>query len=563
MSSNGDMTNTVSGQRRTFDARAFMPERVNAEISKRYDIEKNEVGAGGYGKVYVARDKQFGDRMVAIKKVVVQDQKKKLAFEKEVKIMKELDHPNICKLLETYEMGRFMFFVMELCEGREVFDRIMDNGQIAEHSTADIVKQAASALKYAHAKGIAHRDVKPENLCFCQDDPNNNQIKVIDWGLGFYFGQMRMTSAVGSLTYAAPEVLDAQTKIPYTAACDLWSLGVVAYVMICGKAPFWGSFNEQLRKMRKEEFPMTDTTWQATSQNAKDFIRGLLKGKSQNRLSIDAVMAHPWLRDTQAMIDPAVTSEVLGNMRRFSNASHFFSLCVASVARQLDHRNLRDVHKVFCEMDTNGDGVLELKEVHAGFEKIFGAGSQEVADVEEMFTRLDLDGSGTIDYTEFCAAGLSEHLTTQENVLWAAFKSFDVTDDDGKLTVDEINKVLTAADVEKAWSAEVCKSVAQEIVKEFDANGDGSIDFDEFVKVMRESAIKKADHTDPLVDAARQQGVSRLHVGRAALEQDRLAVASPGGAVSSLSRAFSYIAPDSQCCGGGMHKVSQKTCGIM
>merc|ERR1719330_2330003 len=170
------------------------------------------------------------NRRVAIKKVIIHDQEKKKAFQKESDIMKALDHPNICKLLETYEQGRFMFFVMEYCEGGEVFERIMDHGLIVERETADIVKQAASALYYAHNAGIAHRDMKPENICFCSPEANNNQIKVIDWGLGFYFGEARMKSAVGSPSYAAPEVLDAKPGAAgYSSACDVWSLGVMMY----------------------------------------------------------------------------------------------------------------------------------------------------------------------------------------------------------------------------------------------------------------------------------------------------------------------------------------------
>jgi len=110
--------------------------------------------------------------------------------------MKELDHPNICKLLETYEQGRFMFFVMEYCAGKEVFDRIMDVGLIEEVSTAKIIQQTVSALLYAHTNGIAHRDIKPENIVFCNDDADCDLIKVIDWGLVFFFGQGRMSSAV-------------------------------------------------------------------------------------------------------------------------------------------------------------------------------------------------------------------------------------------------------------------------------------------------------------------------------------------------------------------------------
>mmetsp|Transcript_7053 Transcript_7053/g.20039 ORF Transcript_7053/g.20039 Transcript_7053/m.20039 type:complete len:603 (-) Transcript_7053:10-1818(-) len=473
-----------------FNPKGLIAERVGAEISKRYDINTKEIGSGGYGKVFVARDREMQNRTVAIKKVLVLDESKKKAFQKEANIMKQLDHPNICKLLETYEQGRFMFFVMEYCEGREVFDRIMDHGQIEEKTTADIVRQCASALKYAHDKGIAHRDMKPENICFCSADPKDNRIKVIDWGLGFYFGQARMSSAVGSLTYAAPEVLESKEVEGYSSACDLWSLGVVSYVMLCGKPPFWGNFAEQLKRMKREHYPMRDSTWQVISKDAKDFIQGLLKCDPKARTPLAKVLAHPWLRNPTQSTDTVMSREVLSNLRQFSNTSQFFSLCVASVARQLDHRSLRDVHRVFCEMDTNGDGVLELSEVKAGFEKIFGKGSREFQEVDAMFRRLDLDGSGQLDYTEFCAAGIGERMSTEEHVLWAAFKAFDVQDDDGRITKEEIKQVLLKAGVDKFWTTQVCEELSDELFSRYDKNGDGSLDFQEFAKLMREIAKK-------------------------------------------------------------------------
>lgn len=522
-----------------YSLKAFMPERVNSEISKRYIIDQREIGAGGYGKVYVAQDREFIDRLVAIKRVVVFDDDKKKAFQKEVEIMKELDHPNICKLLETYEQGRFMFFVMEYCEGGEVFDRIMEHGMIAENTTANIVKQSASALTYAHNRGIAHRDMKPENICFCTQDIGNTNIKVIDWGLGFYFGEARMKSAVGSLTYAAPEVLEAQGV--YACSCDVWSLGVLTYVMLCGKPPFWGNHTEQLKKMKKEQFPMTDSTWSAISKDAKSVIRGLLRCKPEDRMPLPTLLVHPWMRNCAQKMDASISRQVLFNMRQFSHTPQFFSLCVASVARQLDHRNLHDVHKVFSDMDLNGDGVLELHEVKAGFEKIYGKNSEIIKDVEAMFARLDLDGSGSIDYTEFCAAGIGERMSTEENVLWAAFKAFDVEDDDGRVTKDEIRQVLRKADVNKFWTDEVCDELATELISRFDTDGNGSLDFEEWTKLMKDIASNKA--YDLLTENERQQnaggGARSSTAGGLVANSERFG----GGVLGSLPEAEDVV-PD-------------------
>jgi len=229
----------------------------------------------------------------------------------------------------------------------------------------------------------------------------------------------------------------------------------------------------------------------AAPQFASTLIKALLKVDPRKRLPMERVLAHPWLQSCQGSLEPVVMKEVLANIRQFSNVNQFFSICVASVARQLDHRSLRDVHRVFCNMDTNGDGVLELHEVKSGFEQIYGKDSEQFRDVEEMFKRLDLDGSESIDYTEFCAAGIGERASTEESVLWAAFKTFDVEDDNGKISTSEIEQVLQNADVNNVWSKEVCEDVAREICEMGDKDGDGSLDFDEWLKLMREMASRR------------------------------------------------------------------------
>lgn len=223
------------------------------------------------------------------------------------------------------------------------------------------------------------------------------------------------------------------------------------------------------------------------------FIKQTLRKDPQVRLTIDKVLDHAWFKVApRDSLKPDVQHEVLANLQQFKNNSVFFSLCVASVARQLDHSSLKNVHKVFADMDTNGDGVLELHEVKAGFERLFGKDSPQALQVEEMFEKLDLDGSGTIDYTEFCAAGIGEQMSTQRDLLWASFKTFDA-DNDGSVSKDEIIKVLREASVQKSWSKSVCDQVAKEIMCTFDSDGDGNISFDEWLEMMQGAQVKQID----------------------------------------------------------------------
>jgi len=472
----------------SIDYRTLLPERFDIDITERYALDKQQIGEGGYGKVFIAKDKEYKDRKVAVKKVTknAEPSANNEALMNEIATMKVLDHPNICKLLATFERGRSMFFIMELCEGGEVFDRIVESGQISESIAADIIAQVTSALGYAHSFGIAHRDIKPENVVFCTTDPHDTSIKLIDWGLAMSFVGTPMKSAVGSFTYAAPEVIMSRELKSYTEKCDLWSLGVLTYVMLCGKPPFWGSQREHIKKALAEKYPMTAAPWDKMNPHAKNFVQRLIKANPENRMPIDQAAAHPWLVTRQAQASTSETVEILKNLRHFGSISTFTRMCIAAVAKQLDHKQLKDIHLVFRQMDTSGDGVLTLDEVSAGFKKIFGEDSTEFKQVGDMFGSLDLDGSGAIDYTEFCAAGLGQKLSMQEDVLFAAFKTFDL-DNTGYISIADLQHVLDEADVRDAWTADVCKVVGEEIVEYADHDGDGRINFEDWKKMMERS----------------------------------------------------------------------------
>lgn len=475
------------------DYRTWLPERFEVDIAKRYALDKLEIGVGCYGKVFIAKDREFADRTVAVKRVTkTRDHDANDKFYEEITIMKALDHPNICKLLGTFEEGRHVFFVMEFCAGGELFTRIDQQGHIDETLSADVVRQVTSALCYAHGRSIAHRDLKPENVVFFTDDPRDTLVKLIDWGLGISFAKGRMQAAVGTTMYAAPEVLSSRNVKTYTSACDLWSLGVLTYVMLSGKPPFFGDEMQRFQLALAENYRMTGKIWNAVSEDAKDFVRRLIKVDLKDRMQVSDAVQHPWLSKTHHATDLEATRQVLCNIRRFANESVCSAICITAVARHLNHKGIRDIHQVFRRMDTNGDGVLSLDEVQAGFRDIFGSDSEEYKDVKVAFQSMDLDRSGFIDYTEFCAAGLGEQACLQEDAIWAAFKAFDF-DNSGRISKAELHTVLQHADVEKAWTPWVCEAAVNEFVRKIDTDGDGHIQFNEFLSFMRRSWAEKTD----------------------------------------------------------------------
>lgn len=494
----GTPSEPASSSGRGWHSRALIPEHVDCEVSNRYDMDPQAIGRGGHGQVFLATDRIMKGRRVAIKKATVRNGDARAGFEKEVEIMKSLDHPNVCKVFESFDQGRTVYLVMEYLAGGTLLERLWEQDRLGESQCADIVQQVASALKYAHSRGVAHRDLKPENIMFCSKDRSNNHVKVIDWGIASNRFR-RMKSVVGTFGYTAPEVMDGGKC--YTASCDLWSLGVIMHTMLCGQTPAVcqdplsenSSIEEENAVSKPSEltdqgsFVLSGEIWDGISSEAKDLVRGLLQTDPIKRYTVDQVLQHPWLQMVEAMAtSPSEDDEIkiLSNVHRFSKVSSFFSFCANTVAHHLDHDKAEDMRQVFCEMDTNGDGVLQLPELVAGFERVFGPGSAELYNLPQMFDKLDGDGSGVVDFTEFLAAGLGDRLNEEVNALWAAFCSFDVHDPNGKLSREELAQVIMSA-TKKVRSRESVDRWLDEAFARFDGDGDGELDFDEWRQLLR------------------------------------------------------------------------------
>ncbi|MPC26581.1 Calcium/calmodulin-dependent protein kinase type 1 [Portunus trituberculatus] len=208
-----------------------------------------------------------------------------------------LRHPNIVQLMDTYEDAEHVYLVIELVTGGELFDRIVEKGSYTEKDAADLIRQVLEAVDYMHEQGVVHRDLKPENLLYFSQD-EDSKIMISDFGLSKMEDSGIMATACGTPGYVAPEVL---AQKPYGKAVDVWSIGVIAYILLCGYPPFYDENDANLfAQILKGEFEFDSPYWDEISDSAKDFIRQLMCVDVERRFTCKQSLNHPWISGNAA-----------------------------------------------------------------------------------------------------------------------------------------------------------------------------------------------------------------------------------------------------------------------
>lgn len=452
------------------------------KVDEFYDINKKQfLGEGTYGQVSVGKHKASG-AVRAIKAIKMEKIKKAdlARFQQETDIQMHLDHPNIVKLYETFLDAKFVYLVMELCSGGELFDRIVEEADkhegsaFGEKDVARYMTQILGAIRYLHSRNYAHRDIKPENFLL-QDKTREAEIKVIDFGLAKNYtpGEPMYTKA-GTPYYVAPQVLQADPKLKrgYDEKCDIWSCGVITYILTCGYPPFFGDDDKAiLESVKKGKFDFPSPDWDRNSKELKDFITSMLTMDPVKRASAADLIEHPWLRGGHNSIALVQFDKaVAGNMKKFRFASRLKKVVLTMIAQNLKDSDLDNLRKTFVALDANRDGTLSREELVEGLRT---ANVPMPDDFHQVLDSLDTDGSGSIDYSEFLASTLSAKQYMREETAWAAFRMFD-KDNNGEISKEELALVLEDKDLK----------ISSEIMKEVDADKSGSISFEEFKMML-------------------------------------------------------------------------------
>ncbi|OMJ90109.1 hypothetical protein SteCoe_7597 [Stentor coeruleus] len=398
---------------------------------------------------------------------------------KETQILKDLDHPNILKCFEIFEDDKRYYVAMEYCPAGDLFTEIVKMKKFNETQVAEIMFQMISALVYCHNRRIIHRDIKPENILLMEAS-ENLCIKVADFGSSCILDpEFRLSGCYGSAYYLAPEVL----KATYDEKCDIWSLGIIMYILLTGKPPYRGNDSAAIIKQAKENpFKITSFKVKGLSLAAIDLLKSLLVIDPEYRISAKNAIKHPWIKLHRNNNDPGIDL-VLNNLKEFNCQSKLKEAVHIFLATQIaTYDDLKSFKASFQKLDKDGDGKITKYELIEEYCKTMNIAEAERLAIK-IIDKLDQDKDGNIDYTEFLMTCTQRQRNVSLDELEIAFKMFDI-DGNGSITADEIRGILENGQIteEETW---------KELLKEADTNGDGCIDLREFINLM--NAFKTTD----------------------------------------------------------------------
>ncbi len=442
------------------------------------------IGEGSFAKVLKVKHKITGAirAMKIINKNSEYNKEEEIEIINEINILRTMDHPNILKIFEFYISKHSYFIITELCSGGELFNEIIDRGPFDEKQSSYIMYQIFSAVNYCHNMSIIHRDLKPENILIVKREKNLLRIKICDFGTSKIHDRGTIQKKiVGSSYYIAPEILDKK----YNEKCDLWSCGVILYILLCARPPFEGETDEEiLHKVKNGKFDLKQNPFNLISKEAKDLIKNLLIMDFNKRISAEEALNDNWFKINKSkelfneIKDQQMIEKFIINLKEYKSESIIQETALAYLVHnfpQID--DVINASKLFNQIDKSGDGKISKDELFNGLNKKIKSNTLK-DDIDIIFNNIDSDNNGYIECEEFVRAAIDKEMFLNENILKFAFRYFD-KDNSGEISYDEIEEVFKSS----VQDGNVKESLSK-IISEVDTNGDGIISFEEFVNIM-------------------------------------------------------------------------------
>nr|GMD53692.1 CDPK-related kinase 4-like isoform X1 [Ipomoea batatas] len=476
------MAEPLSGGNRSLAvAGRHAQEEIQVAVPSAVAGEADNVGSTEAAGTRVGKKGELKNQSVAVKIISKAKMTTAISIEdvrREVKILKALSgHHNLIKFYDAFEDAQNVYIVMELCEGGELLDRILSRGgRYTEEDAKRVIVQILNVVAFCHLQGVVHRDLKPENFLFTKRE-EDAPMKVIDFGLSdFIKPDQRLNDIVGSAYYVAPEVLHRS----YNVEADMWSIGVITYILLCGSRPFWARTESGIfRSVLRADPNFEDAPWPGVSAEARDFVRRLLNKDHRKRMSAAQALTHPWLR----LENSAVPLDILiyKLVKSYIRSSPLKRAALKALSQALTEQELFYLRAQF-ELLEPIDGFISLENFRTALMKNMTDAMRE-SRVFEILSLMEPLSYKQMDFEEFCAAAISvyhlEALENWEQIASAAFENFD----------REGNRVIS---VEELAHEQNLGPTAYALLKDW-IRADGKLNFVGYTKFLHGVTIRSAN----------------------------------------------------------------------
>ena len=441
------------------------------------------LGEGSFGKVDLVSHKITGAirAMKIIEKVNDLIESNDQEVLNEINILKKIDLPSVIKIFEFYVDDKNYYLITEYCSGGELYEYINDY-QFSEMRVAYIMYQLFLGLNYCHKMKIIHRDLKPENILLTKNEDYFLRIKICDFGTSQIFKKGDVQKdIVGSLFYMAPEVI--QQK--YNFKCDLWSCGVIMYILLTNRLPFSGENDDEIISnilySEYNTFYLKDF-----SENTKDLLKKLLERDVNKRINAEDALSHKFFEEFKAkekyneIKDENKISKFIQNLKNYKRKSILQETTIAYLVHNCtDLEGVEDANNLFDKIDVSGKGKISLDDFYIGLACLVKDENLKQEDFVEIFANLDTDKDNYLGYEDFVRGAIDKNCLLDDKILKFAFQYFD-KENKGEITIEEIS-IIFKDHLNTKYIEEGLKTILSEV----DEEGNGKITYEKFCKLMR------------------------------------------------------------------------------
>lgn len=454
----------------------------NENITDIYVI-KDTLGAGFFGTVKLAHLKDNPNQVFAVKSI------DKLKFsddniqtlENEIKTLSSVDHPNIVRYYETYNDERFFHIVTEYLSGGDLLEGMARKKNYTEKDIAQVINKILNGICHIHSLGIVHRDLKPENIIF-ENQSETSDIKIIDFGVSrkFFKNNEELNSIVGTPYYVAPEVLDGK----YDKKVDIWSIGIIMYVLMTGKPPFNAqSKNELFEKIKNQDLPLPKSrNKNHFSENSVDLLSKLTNKNPKERYSANDALKHPWFEILKTENKEYISKEILENLKNFVLPNMFQRSLIKLIVKKLKTEQLEKLKKAFEILDKDNTGYIDSDKLELAFHNLdLPVAKEEISEIMKN-CNLNYGLSNRVNYTSFITAAINKKELFDNEILWDFFNSFGPNE----------NKLICMDNIIKGFNRTGKIKPEKDIIKMFEEIGvskDTLIDFDKFKQILSKNLL--------------------------------------------------------------------------